>query len=848
MKERLLSTSIKEKLNKTLKLMQQVLSAGTIILLSKKLTNEFDIEFSIPKETINNLEFQNNLSKLIQVHFSKLTNVLFLSDFIKWKKENSGLDAIIEFPEVKSFACYPLKSGSFLCILHPDNYIYSISQKGLIDVFIENIGNQLLQGNATVDHPLAIQINSEEKFKVIFDSVPEAISFHELPSHKIITINKAFIEYSGYSEQELLGQRGRDLNLWYREDERIRYRDLLAEKGNISNFQAQFINKIGHIFHGLISSKLIQFSNQNYLLVIIRNIDQLLETQKALDDSEQKFKHVFDSLPDPISIHSYDDFSFTEVNNSFLNYTGLSRKQLIGKKAINLEMWADKDEREYFINQISKYGKINNFHFKYKSIDHEIVNGLISTETIKIGGKPHFLVATKDINDLIKVKEKLRASEEKFKMFFLSSPDAININRYEDEVFVEVNESFLKETQYTREELIGQSLFNFDFWVSASDLQYFIEQLKANNQVRNLETEFRQKDGSIISCLISASISNIDGVPHIITITRNINRLKQIQQVLEESESRFRTIVEKSHASIMIIDDLSKFIYMNPKSTELFGYSSEELLHQSFVKVLHPDSVKIVQENYRNRQLGKNPPEQYEFQIIRKDGQVRDVEIRSSVFIDKNKNIRTISQLLDITDIKKAILNAKQLEEKAQNYLDVAAVMMLALNDKGEVIMINKKACDILEYTEEEIIGKNWFDHFLPKGRRTYTKGIFNKIFNGRKLVQYSESLILTKNQNEKTIAWHNTSLKNIEGEIIGILSSGEDISEKLESIDLIKENEERYRTLFEANLDGMLIFNLDGKIIEANQLICQMYGYSYDEFINRENTNKLNIVSTYDI
>ncbi len=133
------------------------------------------------------------------------------------------------------------------------------------------------------------------------------------------------------------------------------------------------------------------------------------------------------------------------------------------------------------------------------------------------------------------------------------------------------------------------------------------------------------------------------------------------------------------------------------------------------------------------------------------------------------------------TDFNKITLEKQILEEKAQQYLDIANVIIVALDEKFNVTLINKKGCEVLEYNnEKEIIGRNWFDIFIPKEERSHVEETVLKILKGNVyLVENFEHLVLCRSGKEKVISWHNSSIKNDEGHIIGILSSGEDITEK---------------------------------------------------------------------
>ncbi len=116
--------------------------------------------------------------------------------------------------------------------------------------------------------------------------------------------------------------------------------------------------------------------------------------------------------------------------------------------------------------------------------------------------------------------------------------------------------------------------------------------------------------------------------------------------------------------------------------------------------------------------------------------------------------------------------------EKAQQYLDVAGVVFVAIDPDQKVMLINRKGCEILGYEEHEVVGKNWFDTFLSDKAKDEVKAVFKKLMAGEiEAVEYVENLIVTKSGEEKIIAWHNTTLVDENGYITGILSSGENVT-----------------------------------------------------------------------
>ena len=201
--------------------------------------------------------------------------------------------------------------------------------------------------------------------------------------------------------------------------------------------------------------------------------------------------------------------------------------------------------------------------------------------------------------------------------------------------------------------------------------------------------------------------------------------------------------------------------------------------YDAFLNAIHPDDRDEVNQAYSDSLVERNPYE-ISHRLKMKGGAIKYVHETCESFYDNDKKpIRSVGTVQDITERK--LSNDLLIKEKdrTQNYLDIVAVMMLALNEKGEVTLINNKGCELLGYQENEILGKNWFDNFLPENVRIEVKDVFASLMRGEiEPVKFYESLIVTNERDIKMVAWHNSILKDEEGNIIGTLSSGTDVTE----------------------------------------------------------------------
>jgi len=143
--------------------------------------------------------------------------------------------------------------------------------------------------------------------------------------------------------------------------------------------------------------------------------------------------------------------------------------------------------------------------------------------------------------------------------------------------------------------------------------------------------------------------------------------------------------------------------------------------------------------------------------------------------------------------------------DKAKHYLDIAEVILIALNKKGEITLINRKGNQVLGYKKRELLGKNWFTTCLPSPIRTKMKRGFLKLMTGkRKLTEFYETPALTKSGTEKTIAWHNSLLKDAQGNTIGTMSSGEDITGLKQAEETLRQKTEESESQYRATLNSM--------------------------------------------
>jgi len=165
--------------------------------------------------------------------------------------------------------------------------------------------------------------------------------------------------------------------------------------------------------------------------------------------------------------------------------------------------------------------------------------------------------------------------------------------------------------------------------------------------------------------------------------------------------------------------------------------------------------------------------------------------------------------------------------DRAEQYLQIAAVMIVALNERGQVVLLNRKGCELLGYTEEEVLGRDWFDTFVPEEMRATVRDTFAQLMAGRiELTEHYENPVVTRSGERRLIAFSNNFVRDATGRITGTISSGEDITEWAHSQEQLTRLTRALRTLSACNEALVRTTDEQGLLQRICELIVDTGGY----------------------
>jgi len=411
---------------------------------------------------------------------------------------------------------------------------------------IRRLNLRLLEANQRLEteiseHNQAVQLlkKNEQFQKTLIVTLPDLVWLKN-PNGVYLVCNPRFEDLYGAPESAIIGKTDYDfvdkeLADFFRENDRK-----AAEAGK-PTINEEWLTFAASGYHGLFETiKTPMFNTDGTLMGVLgvaRDISERTRAYELLRLSEEKFSTAFRSSPDAFTLTRFRDGIFLDINESFTEQLGYRPEDVIGKSSLELNLWVNPSDRELLVQQIRDKGSVRNLEAQFRRKNGQIQTGLMSTSLIVVNGEECLLNFVRDITERKQAEELLRLSEEKFASAFKASPDSVNLNRLTDGTYLEVNEGFCNISGYRQEEVLGKSSLDLDIWVFPEDRQRLVQELRQHGVVKNLETQFRCKDGSIFTGQMSACIITVHGEQCLLNITRDVSERKRYEDELKQARS-----------------------------------------------------------------------------------------------------------------------------------------------------------------------------------------------------------------------------------------------------------------------------------------------------------------------
>ena len=445
--------------------------------------------------------------------------------------------------------------------------------------------------------------------------------------------------------------------------------------------------------------------------------------------------------------------------------------------------------------------------------------------TIVIGIFFYFLI-NRELNRRNQIENNLIDIKNKYYVLIDLAADGIMLGSH-DGIITDVNRYLCDMVGLKKEDIIGKEIKHFPFTKESIDKNPLRFDLLNKGEIVDSEREIINSLGSKLIVEMRTRMMP-DGTYQ--SIYRDITNRKNVEEKLEESEKKYHELIENSPDAIIVYDTEGKILFINKETLFLMNATKkEELIGKSVMQFVHPDSKALVIERMSKSLKEKIDLPIAEEKFIKIDGSSIKAEVKSMP-IKFNGKLAVQVIIRDITD-----------REKASNFLKLVVNSIpdfIFWKDRNSIFLGSNEAFAKVAglQSSEDIIGKtdydlNWrkeeSDAFIADDRRVMESNT----------AKYH--IIEPQLQAGGKQAWLETSkvpLHDDEGQVVGILGSYMDITERINIEEKLEESEEKFRRLFESAKDSILLLDVDtGEITDSNPFIQDLLEYSAKELIGKK-------------
>jgi len=305
----------------------------------------------------------------------------------------------------------------------------------------------------------------------------------------------------------------------------------------------------------------------------------------------------------------------------------------------------------------------------------------------------------------------------------------------------------------------------------------------------------------------------------------------------QKLQEKFSSILNASQNGIIGLDVHGNHTFANHATVEILGFSKDELIANNAHKLWHHTRADGTHYPIEECQLHNYYMHERSIRtedlFWKKDGTAIDVEVLQNPLYENGEVIGAVLSFHDITEknrLKKELMHEHQL---ANLYVNTIGTLVMTLDIDGTITMMNTEGANLLKTTQEDLIGQNWFDNFIPEEQQQEIKGVFASIIKGdHLLVSHYKNYVLDSRGDQHLLSWTNHYTKDIDGNITGIISSAIDITQEESLTQKLFEQEHLYKLTFEQANIGIAHTSLDGYWIDTNEYISQLLGYTKEELL----------------
>ena len=578
-------------------------------------------------------------------------------------------------------------------------------------------------------------------------------------------------------------------------------------------------------------------------------------TLEALRESEERYRTLFETMPVGL-YRSTPAGQILDANPALCRMLGYpDRESLLAVDAA--DTYANVEDRRRLQAVLEQDGMVRDFECQFRGPDGTIIWVEDNARPIRDqdGSVLYYEGSMKDVTDRVEAQQALQESEERYRTLFETMPVGLYRSAPAGQI-LDANPALWRMLGHPdRESLLAVNAA--DIYSNVEDRRRWQAMLEQDGLVRDFECRFRQPDGTVIWVENNArAVRDQDSsVLYYEGSMKEVTDRVEAQQALRASREYLQTLLSTIPTGVVVIDAQTHVIVSaNPAALEMIGAPQKQIVGS----VCHGFFCPTERGQCPITDLGQTVDES-ERVLLRANGdRVPILKTVVPVMLDGREYL--LESFTNIAERKRAAETLQRERDRAQQYLDIAGVILVALNENGEITLMNRRGHRILGYEEGELVGRDWFDTCLPAHTREETRQVFQQLMAGEvEPVETNENHILTASGEERIIAWHNSTPTDETGRISGVLSSGEDITERrwaeterdatlaaLSELNVnlesqvaartadIRAEKEKSETILSSAGDAIALTDLELQVQYVNQAFATLTGHTAEEMIGQ--------------
>ena len=569
-------------------------------------------------------------------------------------------------------------------------------------------------------------------------------------------------------------------------------------------------------------------------------VEELITIRKRVEEGEAsklRYQTIFETTGTTMLIVE-EDMTISLANHGFESLTGYKREEIEGKK--KWTEFIEKGDLEKMVAQHqlrradSSLAK-KTYEFRLVHRDGHLKNIFLTVDVIP--GTKKSIASLMDITARKQAEQALWESEKKYRQLFMNAPAAIYEVDYRNRCFTSINDMIPGLTGYSREELMEMDPWKMFTEASRKTYLKRMRLMKQGGDVSaSQEYELRKKDGGVLWVNMNIDYAIEDGMPvRARIVAHDITDRKRAEVALQESEERYRTLVENANDILFRTDSTGHFTFINPVALRLSGFTPEELIGKHYLATIRPD-MRDAAANFFGRQFVKKLENTYfEYPIIIKSGEERWIGQNTQLMLEDGKLVGFQAVARDVTERKQFEAALSESEELYKTLAESSLAGVFIAQD-GKFRFINNSAIAYAGYSAEELVGRS-ADIIVHPDDKESVKSKSREMLSGRSN-QAFEFRMVTKQNDVRWLSQTVTPI-NYRGRR-AILGNAMDITDRKRMEEKLRENERKYRYLyqqFRAILNAIpsaVLLSPDLKVVWANEGAATSMNISEADFIGQ--------------